>query len=190
MKTTTTHDNATYDKAANRNERRKRKRWLIVIFVVFVIVVITISLIAVLLINKEKNRKTNDDDESEANGVKCRTGWISTNDSRSCYLFSNDSRDWTGAQSECLKHGGSLTEVETNNELIFLNHQVRIRSLDYWIGGTDNGTEDIFRWEPSGHPFNVTIFNVTHWGSGEPNNLGLNGFQRKKDTVSRVDKAC
>ncbi|VDI33700.1 Hypothetical predicted protein, partial [Mytilus galloprovincialis] len=104
--------------------------------------------------------------------VNCRTGWISTNDSRSCYLFSNDSRDWTGAQSECLKHGGSLTEVETNNELIFLNHQVRIRSLDYWIGGTDNGTEDIFRWEPSGHPFNVTIFNVTHWGPGEPNNLG------------------
>lgn len=41
-------------------------------------------------------------------GVNCRTGWISTNDSRSCYLFSNDSRDWTGAQVLILLLSGTV----------------------------------------------------------------------------------
>ncbi|XP_071175912.1 C-type lectin domain family 2 member H-like [Mytilus edulis] len=124
---TTRHDEATYAKADKRNEKRERKRCLMifccVLLVVFVIVAITIALIFVLLINKENDPK--------ANGVTCKTGWIARNGSRSCYLFSNDKKDWTGAQSECLKRNGSLTDVETSNELTFVNHQVEIRTLDY-----------------------------------------------------------
>ncbi|VDI53499.1 C-type lectin superfamily 17 member A [Mytilus galloprovincialis] len=176
----------TYDNVDVRNSfknpfKRKTKRRLIVVLVVIVIVAVTIIFTA-LLLAKEKlsntlettdnqqttssNRKTTDTDTSNVN---CATGWITTFGLRSCYLFSNDNKDWIGAQSRCRKLGGSLTDIETNNELNFLNHEVRSRFRVYWIGGTDNGTEGKFRWEPSGQPFTVT-----NWSPGEPNNAGNN----------------
>ncbi|XP_076110015.1 perlucin-like protein isoform X2 [Mytilus galloprovincialis] len=174
----------TYDNVDIRNSfknpfKRKTKRRLIVVIVVIVIVAVTIIFTA-LLLAKEKlsntlettdnqqttssNRKTTDTDTSDVN---CITGWITTFGLRSCYLFSNDHKDWIGAQSGCRKLGGSLTDIETNNELNFLDHRVRSTLSVYWIGGTDNGTEGKFRWEPSGQPFNVT-----KWNPGEPNNVG------------------
>lgn len=188
----------TYDTVDVRNEsssnslkipvKRKTKRRVIMLPVVIVIVALA-TVFTALLIIKEKMSNTNDTtydqqttspfprgitktqiNDTDKSGVNCKTGWITTSGLRSCYLFSNDddATDWNGAQSECLKLGGSLTDVETNMELNFLNYQVLIRfGHDYWIGGTDNGTEDRFRWEPSEQPFNVT-----YWGPGEPNNLG------------------
>ncbi|XP_076110014.1 perlucin-like protein isoform X1 [Mytilus galloprovincialis] len=181
----------TYDNVDIRNSfknpfKRKTKRRLIVVIVVIVIVAVTIIFTA-LLLAKEKlsntlettdnqqttssNRKTTDTDTSVTLSgmldVNCITGWITTFGLRSCYLFSNDHKDWIGAQSGCRKLGGSLTDIETNNELNFLDHRVRSTLSVYWIGGTDNGTEGKFRWEPSGQPFNVT-----KWNPGEPNNVG------------------
>ncbi|CAG2220824.1 unnamed protein product [Mytilus edulis] len=185
------HDGSGFD---FKNPFKLSKRRLIVVLVVIVIVAVTIIFTA-LLLAKEKlsntletidnqqttssNRETTDTDASDVN---CATGWITTFGLRSCYLFSNDNKDWIGAQSGCRKLGGSLTDIETNNELNFLNREVRSRFSVYWIGGTNNGTEGKFRWEPSGQPFNVT-----NWSLGEPNNVGniedCVNYSRQKRTI-------
>ncbi|XP_052059947.1 C-type lectin domain family 7 member A-like isoform X2 [Mytilus californianus] len=191
----------TYDTVDVRNSLKIPVKWKtkrrVIVLLVFIFAFTTVF--TALLIIKEKMSNTNDTtynqqttspfprgitrtqiNDTDKSGVNCTTGWITTSGLRSCYLFSNDddATDWKGAQSECHKLGGSLTDVETIIELNFLNDQLLIRSgYEYWIGGTDNGTEDRFRWEPSEQPFNVT-----NWGPGEPNNLGLNGYERRKDT--------
>ncbi|XP_052102871.1 C-type lectin domain family 4 member F-like [Mytilus californianus] len=94
---------------------------------------------------------------------ECPLDWIRRVDFGACYFFSNESMSWNDSQRQCRKHNGSLTDIYSENEAVWLaeysrNHTATI----FWIGGkTDHG---VFKWFTSDGE--TKHMNYTRWGIG------------------------
>lgn len=74
---------------------------------------------------------------------------------------------WKDAKLYCESLGGHLVTIASPEEQKFIEFLISIQGTfeEYWIGGTDEGSEGRFRWV-TGEPFSYT-----NWNIGEPNNL-------------------
>uniref|UniRef100_A0A3Q3VI36 C-type lectin domain-containing protein n=1 Tax=Mola mola TaxID=94237 RepID=A0A3Q3VI36_MOLML len=101
----------------------------------------------------------------------------------SCYFISKFLKDWSESQSYCQSQGGHLAIISTAEEQTFLwNFLPRGHWNTFWIGITDEQTEDQWKWV-DGTPV-VGGF----WEVGEPNNH-INedcGFIVKTRVLKRV----
>uniref|UniRef100_A0A8C6UR82 C-type lectin domain-containing protein n=1 Tax=Neogobius melanostomus TaxID=47308 RepID=A0A8C6UR82_9GOBI len=92
----------------------------------------------------------------------CPVRWIEVN--RECLYISprGVSKSWSSSKKDCEDRGGRLVTVKTRLKLqalsLFFTH--------IWIGLSDNGTEDVWRWEDGTNLDTELNF----WMKDEPNN--------------------
>ncbi|MDI1428287.1 C-type lectin domain-containing protein [Polyangium sorediatum] len=79
-----------------------------------------------------------------------------------------DAATWQNAQARCVQSGGDLAVMDSaeENDALFAAIGAKIDVGSMWIGLSDAGKEDDFRWA-SGE-----ALGVPPWRGGEPNNLG------------------
>ncbi|XP_065142467.1 CD209 antigen-like protein C isoform X2 [Paramisgurnus dabryanus] len=83
----------------------------------------------------------------------------------SCYFISDDITSWPRSQAYCKQRGGDLAIVLTAEEQTFIWDLLpRGHWNAYWIGITDEETEDEWRWVDG------TKLVGGFWEDGEPNN--------------------
>ncbi len=76
---------------------------------------------------------------------------------------------WKEAKAYCENQGGYLASVTTIEENAFISGLIATGSkLFYWIGGTDEESEGIWKWV-SGEPWDYS-----EWSGGQPDNSGGN----------------
>ncbi|KAL4219519.1 Collectin-12 [Mactra antiquata] len=98
----------------------------------------------------------------------CRDGFQRHGDK--CYHFSEDKESFASAQVICNQFNGHLAEVLTQEELIYVDSQVKLRHNDYyWIGLTDLLEQDIWTWFTSGTKLDQAL---TNWAPHEPTSDG------------------
>ncbi|XP_028973371.1 C-type lectin domain family 4 member E-like isoform X2 [Esox lucius] len=119
----------------------------------------------------------------------------------SSYYFSEDKLTWEQSQYACIREGGHLVIIESQQEQDFIRKKVGNTGSNYWIGMTDMKVEGVWVWMD-----NTTLNdNIKYWdqNSGtdisdfpEPNNLKSREDcaqmgQRCSDQISCwIDTAC
>ena len=99
----------------------------------------------------------------------CAEGWEKKGDH--CYLWSDDKKNWTAAESFCREEGGHLATVNTNATKEFVLEGLASKNLGSsnvrtWIGGNDIEEEGVWKWT------DCTNWDADFWAPGEPDNLG------------------
>ena len=89
--------------------------------------------------------------------------WISFEGS--CYKHFRDPRNWTDAKAFCNAIGAQLVKIESADENEFIKREVLPGSGRYWIGLTDAGTENDWKWSDGSK-----LAGYTHWSLGQLNN--------------------
>ncbi|XP_037530987.1 galactose-specific lectin nattectin-like [Nematolebias whitei] len=88
-----------------------------------------------------------------------------------CYLFNSTEVNWDNAEESCIDQGGHLASFHNQDEYDFIQRLIVTATgtdTKAWVGGTDIEEEGVWKWSDG------SSFSYTHWGSGEPNNLGGN----------------
>uniref|UniRef100_A0A671LAC3 C-type lectin domain-containing protein n=1 Tax=Sinocyclocheilus anshuiensis TaxID=1608454 RepID=A0A671LAC3_9TELE len=81
-------------------------------------------------------------EHADVSVANCKRGWILYKSS--CFLFSSDQLNWSGARDYCKAQGALLLKIqEDDEEWAFLNNQTIPTS--YWVGLTDQTTGQ-WRW--------------------------------------------
>ncbi|KAF4523829.1 hypothetical protein B566_EDAN008064 [Ephemera danica] len=81
------------------------------------------------------------------------------------YFETNVKANWYGAQEFCRNIGLHLAAVETEAEnTLITDYIANLGFTDYWIGGSDESTAQVFVWTATGE--RVVYGN---WHVGEPN---------------------
>ncbi|KAF4523828.1 hypothetical protein B566_EDAN008063 [Ephemera danica] len=81
------------------------------------------------------------------------------------YFESNVKANWHGAYEFCRNIGLHLAAVETEEEnTLIVDYIGTIGYTDYWIGGSDLATSNVFVWSATGERLSFT-----YWHDGEPN---------------------
>ncbi|XP_034146470.1 CD209 antigen-like protein E isoform X2 [Esox lucius] len=107
--------------------------------------------------------------------TRCASGWEFYNGS--CYHFSEDKWTWEQSQYACIREGGHLVIIESQQEQDFIRMMVGNTEFKnmYWIGMTDMKEEGVWVWMDN-TPLND---NIKYWdlnngtsnsGRPEPNN--------------------
>ncbi|XP_016296798.1 C-type lectin domain family 10 member A-like [Sinocyclocheilus anshuiensis] len=110
--------------------------------------------------------------KADVSVANCKRGWILYKSS--CFLFSSDQLNWSGARDYCKAQGALLLKIqEDDEEWAFLNNQTIPTS--YWVGLTDQTTGQ-WRWADE-TPY---IMNKERWNPGQPDdwtehNMGEGG---------------
>ncbi|XP_065811165.1 CD209 antigen-like protein E [Labrus bergylta] len=95
----------------------------------------------------------------------CSEGWKSF--SRSCYLFSKQTKTWEESKQDCRYRRADLVIVDSLEEQEFLTVNLK---RDTWIGLSDRDNEGIWKW------IDGTPLTQAYWKIGEPNNAGNHGI--------------
>ncbi|XP_077993136.1 lymphocyte antigen 75-like [Glandiceps talaboti] len=95
----------------------------------------------------------------------CPTGWKEFNDR--CYSFHGmdgviDQSDWLAARNVCRGLGGDLVTIHNQGVQSFIVTQIRYSKVSLWIGLSDVGVVNTFRWT-DGSPVDYQ-----NWGPGQP----------------------
>ncbi|KAJ1078349.1 hypothetical protein K5549_018429, partial [Capra hircus] len=93
--------------------------------------------------------------------------------------YTHISKTWQEAEQFCVSHGAHLASVTSEEEQAFLTQFTG--SVYYWIGLTDRGTEDDWRWTDG------TAFNRGFWAENQPDNW-QHGIDRSEDCVQMQRK--
>ncbi|CAG2189545.1 unnamed protein product [Mytilus edulis] len=105
------------------------------------------------------------DESDTGDGSDCPLDWIRRVDFGACYFFSDTSKSWNDAQEQCRKHNGSLTDIYSENEAVWLEEYSRNHSARYfWIGGKND--HDVYKWFASDGE--TKHMNYTRWWHGRP----------------------
>ncbi|KAG7455092.1 hypothetical protein MATL_G00252710 [Megalops atlanticus] len=95
----------------------------------------------------------------------CPTGWTSFGDR--CFQYVATKMNWVDAESHCLKLGGNLASVHSEEEHQFLRELYKRNDpteSPFWVGLTDRQKEGTWLWSDGSE------VDFTRWNSHEPNN--------------------
>ena len=117
-------------------------------------------------------------------GSACSTGWVQHG--KSCYIVIDiPTTEWSTARRNCLKFGGDLAKITSNDENQFVsnltNNQNYTTRLGAWLG-LHRKADDKFYWtdgtQPSGY---------SKWATAEPNNPLMErcGHVRGQSSIQR-----
>lgn len=109
-------------------------------------------------------------------GFTCDQGW--TTFGKSCYWFSEDSKDWNNAEFDCVSRGAHLASIHSDEEGAFLKRNYRL------FFGLVQRTNGNFEWTDG------SSFKYTNWDSNEPNNQGDEGCGELYENGEWNDLAC
>ncbi|CAG2252097.1 unnamed protein product [Mytilus edulis] len=101
---------------------------------------------------------------------QCPYGW-KMNENK-CYYFSSGSTNWYSAKSNCQRRSSMLAEVTTRSKMRFLRTNAQVNGETFWLGGSDQAYEGLWRWTTSRQGFTVTDWHTRT--IHEPNNLDGN----------------
>ncbi|XP_059113122.1 uncharacterized protein LOC131906523 [Peromyscus eremicus] len=95
-------------------------------------------------LNRKQNRCYGDVvlDCKQLTGRRVEGHWFCTG--IKCYYFIMDNKRWSGCKQTCQNCSLSLLNIEDNDELKFL--QLQIKPYSYWIGLSYNTTESKWQW--------------------------------------------
>ncbi|XP_067295787.1 asialoglycoprotein receptor 2-like isoform X2 [Pseudorasbora parva] len=94
--------------------------------------------------------------------------------SKSCYLFSHDTLNWTQAKDFCEKQGALLLKIEDGSEEEWDFVTSFADSEHYWVGLTD---KDTGKWRYADDtPYTI---NKAHWKTGQPDDWTEHGLGEK-----------
>ncbi|XP_039608036.1 perlucin-like protein isoform X1 [Polypterus senegalus] len=109
----------------------------------------------------------------------CLVGWVHFRSK--CYFFSTNEMTWQSSHSECMAERGHLVIIESAEEQAFLKNEINVtggNNKGYWIGLSDQESEDKFLWVDNRRLNPKYSF----WGKGYSNNqsedcvqIGING---------------
>ncbi|XP_053381833.1 perlucin-like protein [Mercenaria mercenaria] len=99
--------------------------------------------------------------------AQCPSGWMRHEDS--CYHFSHDTEPWMLAQEVCKTFGGTLADITSQKEDVFLQNEVQRLKVNHWVGGNDLMNEGEWQWINTNEDFSYT-----NWKVGEPNSRAHN----------------
>ncbi|XP_055757084.1 C-type lectin domain family 4 member E-like [Salvelinus fontinalis] len=116
----------------------------------------------------------------------CSPGWEFYNGS--CYYFSQDKLTWEQSQYACIRDGGHLVIIESQQEQEFIKQRVVTLGMDPyehspWIGLTDEKQEKVWVWMDN----TALNENLKYWDSKEPNNHGPKG---EVENCVRIGQHC
>uniref|UniRef100_A0A6I8MZW6 Natural killer cells antigen CD94 n=1 Tax=Ornithorhynchus anatinus TaxID=9258 RepID=A0A6I8MZW6_ORNAN len=107
------------------------------------------------------NPSPNTINETGCDRAPCPGDWIGFRNS--CYLFSNDRKNWGGSKSACAAQNSSLLWIDNQEEQVFL----AFFSLYAWIGLSRNEPGNSWKWE-DGTDFSnhqLTVMKILTGGS-------------------------
>ncbi|MBN3306650.1 CLC4F protein, partial [Amia calva] len=123
---------------------------------------------------KEENRQLSDartDLQRQLSDLRtrdckpCPVGW-ELNDGK-CYFFSTDEKNWDESRDDCVRRGGHLAIIGTEEEQTFIKTQIngfmKVGKKKYWIGLTDAAAEGVWRWVD-----NTPLGKFRVWAQNEP----------------------
>lgn len=86
-----------------------------------------------------------------------------------CYHFSHDTENWIGALQFCRELNGQLVEINDAQTNSFIEAQVKLRNVNFWIALSDVEEEGTWTWMNSDTPLTSQSFN--DWFPGQPDNF-------------------
>ncbi|XP_015780288.1 PREDICTED: perlucin-like protein [Acropora digitifera] len=100
------------------------------------------------------------------NESACSTGWVQHG--KSCYIVIDiPTKEWSAARRNCLKFGGDLAKITSNDENQFVSNlignQTYTTGLGVWIG-LHRKADTKFYWTDG-----TLLAGYNNWGAGEPN---------------------
>ncbi|CAC5399581.1 Neurotrypsin,Scavenger receptor cysteine-rich type 1 protein M130,Deleted in malignant brain tumors 1 protein,Scavenger receptor cysteine-rich domain-containing group B protein,Soluble scavenger receptor cysteine-rich domain-containing protein SSC5D [Mytilus coruscus] len=106
---------------------------------------------------------------SASGATGCQDGWESFKDK--CFLFSEDQKSWSDAESHCKSLGAQLAELKDFDTNEFAKHFLNLKYLfhdeqtrhNFFIGLSDQDHTSVWKWAGSGK-----TADFTDWTSGEP----------------------
>ncbi|KAJ8007910.1 hypothetical protein DPEC_G00099080 [Dallia pectoralis] len=106
--------------------------------------------------------------------------------SGSCYHFSDDKLTWEQSQYACIREGGHLVIIESQQEQNFLRMNVGNTDYhdSYWIGMTDMKTEGVWIWVD-----NTTLNDNTKYWDMNIGNSVWSPFPEPNDWEGKEDCA-
>ncbi|KAJ8007918.1 hypothetical protein DPEC_G00099170 [Dallia pectoralis] len=120
---------------------------------------------------------------------ECTTGWKVYDGS--CYYFSDEKMTWEQSQYACIREGGHLVIIESQQEQDFIRKQVGNPAIEncYWIGMTDMMVEGVWVWMDNTTLNDNTKYWDQHTGTDrsdkpEPNNGNL------QEHCARMGRTC
>jgi hypothetical protein len=87
-----------------------------------------------------------------------------------CYFGFNTPDTWPNARNTCIANAGDLIRIDSSaeNDLVFaLAREAPIIDDDWWVGGNDLQTENVWVWQDDVQEMRGTLF--TQFRAGEPN---------------------
>ncbi|KAF7686718.1 CD209 antigen-like protein E [Silurus meridionalis] len=93
-----------------------------------------------------------------------KSGWIYFN--FSIYYISTEKKNWYDSREDCRNLGADLVIINSTEEQVFLHKY--FRTIEAWIGLTDNEKEGVWRWVDGSQ------LTTGYWWITEPNNNGGN----------------
>ncbi|XP_010896753.2 C-type lectin domain family 4 member E isoform X3 [Esox lucius] len=104
----------------------------------------------------EKNLTEFSNNLTAIKAIRCASGWEFYNGS--CYHFSEDILNWEQSQYACIREGGHLVIIESQQEQNFIRLKVGNMNdqNNYWIGMTDMKEEGVWVWMDN-TPLNKSI---------------------------------
>ncbi|XP_028973037.2 uncharacterized protein LOC105006821 isoform X2 [Esox lucius] len=131
----------------------------------------------------EKNLTVVNNHLTTLRAKRCASGWEFYNGS--CYHFSEDKLTWEQSQYACIRDGGHLVIIESQQEQDFIRMKVGNTEVtnSYWIGMTDIKVEGVWVWMDN-TPLNNSI---KYWDQN--NGTGVSDFPEPNDWESNEDCA-
>ncbi|KAL4219524.1 hypothetical protein ACF0H5_022102 [Mactra antiquata] len=105
-------------------------------------------------------------------GCVCINGWVNHNGS--CYHFSHDKEQMTGAMYMCNVMGGRLVEIYDKPKMDYLSRIASLFDRNFWIGLNGGQSQNLWVWLDSKRTLQNTVY--TGWDVGQPNTTGYNHY--------------
>ncbi|RXN32426.1 C-type lectin domain family 10 member A-like protein [Labeo rohita] len=99
----------------------------------------------------------------------------------SCYLFSDNTMNWTEAKDYCEEKGAMLLKIEDGSEKEWQFVTNFAKPHDYWIGLTDESTGQ-WRWTDD-TPYTI---NKEHWAPGQPDDWNEHGLGEEGEDCGQI----